>query len=64
MDVFHKIPEDIKHVGDMASVSIMPFAWLELLNPIVAFITIIWMTIRIYETDTIQKLIGNKKKDE
>ena len=60
-NLHHKIPEGMKNAGDLTSTGLLAGAWLELLTPFATFVTIIWMLIRIYETDTVQKLTGKKK---
>ena len=52
--------EETKQALDVVAVSkgIMSLAaWLP---PIASFFTIVWMGIRIYESDTVQQLIGKK----
>ena len=55
---------DTKNMVDGAVVVIGLGGFMEWFPPIVALVggilTIIWMTIRIWETDTVQKLIGKK----
>lgn len=53
---------NMKHVFDCASVSTCVASIFGWLPAIAALFTIIWTCIRIYETKTIQKLLG--KKDE
>ena len=53
--------ETAKHVADAASVVTVVGTLMELLPAVAAIFTIIWTGIRIYETDTIQKLLGKKQ---
>ena len=57
--------ETVKHVVDALSVATVVGTLMEMLPSIAALFTIVWTAIRIYETDTVQFLLGNKeKKDE
>jgi hypothetical protein len=61
------LTESEKVIGDIVSVGTVLGTLSGLLPAIAATITIIWTSIRIYETDTVQKLLGNQKiekKDE
>jgi hypothetical protein len=49
-----------KHAIDAISVSTIIFTLSQWLPPIAALISIIWGCIRIYETETIQSLLGNR----
>ena len=48
---------------DGASILTVIGTLVELLPAVSAVLSIIWVAIRIYETDTVQKLV-NRKKDE
>jgi glycerol-3-phosphate acyltransferase PlsY len=50
-----------KHVLDGASIATAVGTLMQVLPAIAALFTIIWTAIRIYETKTIQKLIGKNK---
>ena len=50
-----------KHIIDTASIATAVGTMMQLLPAIAALFTIIWTTIRIYETKTVQKLIGKYK---
>jgi len=50
-----------KHVLDGASIATAVGTMMQLLPAIAALFTIIWTTIRIYETKTVQKLLGKNK---
>jgi hypothetical protein len=57
--------EATKTAIDAASVFTVVGTLSDLLPPLAALFTILWTAIRIYETETVQKLIGNDKgKDE
>lgn len=52
--------EGAKHVGDAVSVITVVGTLAQILPAIAAIFTIVWSAIRIYETDTVQKLLGKK----
>jgi hypothetical protein len=54
------LSENTKHIIDFASVATVLGALVEVLPAIAAIFTIVWTAIRIYETDTIQGLLGKK----
>lgn len=52
-----------KAIGDALSVATVVGTIAQMLPAIAAIFTIIWTGIRIYETDTIQKLFGKTPKE-
>jgi hypothetical protein len=52
--------ETLKHVADAASVLTVIGTLTNVLPHAAALFTIIWTSIRIYETDTVQRLLGKK----
>jgi len=58
---------DIKAMTDGAAVVMGLGGFLGWMTPVVALVggvlTIVWMIIRIYETETVKKLLGRKKDD-
>ena len=56
--------ETTKHVIDGLSLVTVLGALVELLPAVAALFTIVWTAIRIYETDTVQQLLGKKKDAE
>jgi hypothetical protein len=56
--------ETAKHVVDALSLVTVVGTLVQLLPAIAALFTIIWTAIRIYETDTVQKLLGKEKANE
>ena len=50
-----------KHLIDTASIATAVGTIMQLLPAIAALFTIVWTVIRIYETKTIQKLLGKHK---
>jgi hypothetical protein len=53
--------EGTKHVLDGLSLLTVLGALVDVLPAVAALFTVIWTGIRIYETDTIQGLLGKKK---
>lgn len=53
--------ESAKHVGDAVSVVTVVGALVQWLPAVAALFTIIWTAIRIYETETVQKLLNRNK---
>ena len=49
--------ESTKHVIDSISVLTVVGTLADILPPVAALVTIIWTGIRIYETETVQKLL-------
>ena len=52
-----------KAVGDIASIATVLGTLTNVLPAIAALFTIIWTAIRIYETDTVQKMLGKKNAE-
>ena len=50
----------VKTGTDIVSAGVMVGAIIEILPAIAAIFTIIWTVIRIYETKTVQRLLGRK----
>lgn len=55
------LQESTKHVLDGASVVTAVGTLMQILPSIAAVFTIVWTAIRIYETKTVQKLLGKTK---
>lgn len=56
--------EAAKHVVDALSVGTVIASLAGIVPSIAALFTIIWTGIRIYETETVQKILGKKKPVE
>lgn len=56
--------ETTKAVLDGLSIVTVVGTLVEMLPSVAALFTIIWTGIRIWETDTVQKLLGREVKDE
>lgn len=54
--------EQLKAMGDVGSISVILATISELLPSVAALVSIAWGLIRIYETRTVQRLLGNEKK--
>jgi hypothetical protein len=55
------LQESTKHILDTASIATALGTVMQVLPAIAALFTIVWTLIRIYETKTIQKLLGKHK---
>lgn len=53
--------ETAKTAGDALSIVTVVGTLAEVLPAIAAIFTIVWTALRIYETDTVQKLLGKDK---
>jgi hypothetical protein len=54
--------ESGKHIGDALSIATVVGTLAQVLPSLAAIFTIIWTGIRIFETDTVRKLLGKDKK--
>ncbi|CAB4168206.1 hypothetical protein UFOVP1276_83 [uncultured Caudovirales phage] len=55
--------ETLKHVLDGASILTVIGTLVEFLPAVSAVLSIVWVAIRIYETETVKKLMNRKKDD-
>lgn len=55
------IDHGIKHLMDWISISATITTLLGWLTPLGALLPIVWYSIRIYETETVQQFLGRKK---
>ena len=60
----HMATEGTKQVVDAVSVLTVVGTIGELLPPLAALFTLVWTGIRIYETETVQGLLGRNPKDD
>lgn len=60
----HNIIEHLKPVGDAVSISTLLAFFAGFLPIVATSLTILWMAIRIYETDTVQNYINKSKKTD
>ena len=56
--------EVVKSVGDVLSIVTVVGTLIEMLPSVAAIFTIVWTGIRIWETETIQRLFGRKGKGD
>lgn len=59
-EVWEHTPEGVKHVADALSVTTMLGTLFQMLPNIAALLTIVWTTLRIYESETVQGWLGRK----
>ena len=57
-DVFNHMSDSSKHLVDALSVATVLGTLADMLPSIAAIFTIVWTAIRIYETATVQRLLG------
>jgi hypothetical protein len=60
----HMATEGTKQVVDAVSVFTVVGTLGELLPPMAALFTLVWTAIRIYETKTVQEILGKKDKPD
>ena len=58
-----QVDEHLKQIFDAVSVSTAIGAIMGLIPSISGIITIVWMGIRIYETNTVQKILKRKNQE-
>jgi len=56
--------ETLKHIVDGASILTVIGTLVEFLPAVSAVLSIVWVAIRIYETETVKKLLNRKKDDD
>lgn len=61
---YEDMDDTTKHVLDALSVVTVVGTIVQMLPSIAALFTIVWTGIRIYETKTVQGLLGRETKDE
>ena len=61
-DALDNMPDPVKMSGDGTSIGVVVATLTEILPAVAAVFSIVWMAIRIYETDTVQKLLRKKDK--
>ena len=61
MNHHEQLTDATKHIIDGASVLTVLGTLAQVLPPLAALFTIVWTIIRIYETKTVQRLLGKKK---
>jgi hypothetical protein len=56
----HETSETLKHVADVGSIGTVLATLAGWLPEISALLSAVWVAIRIYETETVRKLLGKK----
>lgn len=56
--------EEAKEVLDVAAVSTVLLSLAAWLPPTASLLTIVWIGIRIYESETVQRLVHKEKEDK
>ena len=59
-DIIEHVSEPAKHVVDALSILTVLGTLVEMLPAIAALLSIIWSLLRIYESKTVQRWLGNK----
>lgn len=57
-DPITHLDEATKHIIDVVSVLTVVGTLVDMLPSFAAFLTVLWTLIRIYETDTVQRILG------
>jgi hypothetical protein len=63
-DPFINMDESVKHIVDGVSVVATVGTLIEMLPAVAALFTIVWTAIRIFETETVQRMLGRKKAED
>ena len=63
-DPFDSVSESVKYVIDALSFATVLGTLINMLPSVAALFTILWTAIRIYETKTVQKLLGKKDAEQ
>lgn len=58
----HHLTETAKYAGDALSIGVVVGTLADILPAVAALLTVIWTLIRIFETKTVQQLLGRKVK--
>ena len=59
-DVWEHLPDGLKHAVDALSIFTLLGSLVSMLPAVASVLTIIWTGIRIFETDSVQRLLGRK----
>jgi hypothetical protein len=63
-DPFLNMDESVKHIVDGVSIVATVGTLVEMLPAIAALFTIVWTAIRIFETETVQRMLGRKGTED
>lgn len=56
------LPEDAKHAGDLAALTVLGGTLVEWLPAVAALFTIVWTGIRIWESATVQGVVARLRR--
>lgn len=59
--IMKNVDESYKFAIDLVSAGAVVGMVMNILTPLAAIFTIVWTGIRIYETNTVQRMLGKKK---
>ncbi len=59
-NIWEHVPEGMKHLLDGLSIATLLGSLIAMLPAVASILTIVWTAIRIYETATIQRWLGQK----
>jgi hypothetical protein len=62
IEVFENLTDNELFVGDVFSVGVLLASFFSVLPNIATLLTVVWMALRIWETDTVRGLTGRKHK--
>ena len=63
-DILNTLDESVKYVIDALSFATVLGTLINMLPSVAALFTILWTAIRIYETKTVQRLLGKKDAEQ
>ena len=56
------IPDQAKNAGDLISVTTVGATLMDYFPPAAAVLTVIWLAMRMFESDTVRKLLRRNKR--
>ena len=59
-DAWEHVPNGLKHAVDLLSIATLLGSLVSMLPAVASVLTIIWTLIRIFETATVQRILGKK----
>jgi hypothetical protein len=62
-DMWEHMPDGMKMALDALSITALLGAMTEMLPHVAAILTIIWTVLRIFETETVQRMIGKREAE-
>lgn len=61
--IIDSLPKGTLHIADALSITTLLASMANALPSVAALLTIVWTALRIYETKTVQSLIGRSRRD-